>query len=89
MMRVLIADDESPARDKLQRWLSEQADVMYKQSAYYDDALERGISYEDPDVAIAWPEGIDLKPSPRDAGAPLLRDIEAELPFVYEPPSAA
>ena len=27
MMRVLIADDESPARDKLQRWLSEQGDI--------------------------------------------------------------
>ena len=68
--------------------LSEQADVMYKQSAYYDDALERGISYDDPDVAIAWPAGVDLKPSARDAEAPLLREIEAELPFVYEPPSA-
>jgi dTDP-4-dehydrorhamnose 3,5-epimerase len=68
--------------------LSEQADVMYKQSAYYDDALERGVSYDDPDVAIAWPAGIDLKPSARDAEAPLLREIEAELPFVYESPSA-
>jgi dTDP-4-dehydrorhamnose 3,5-epimerase len=63
--------------------LSEQADVMYKQTTYYQDALERGISYRDPDVAIAWPEGIDLKPSKRDANAPLLKDIEAELPFVY------
>src|SRR5918999_1631266 len=39
--------------------LSEQADVMYKQSAYYDDALQRGISYEDPVVGIAWPDGIE------------------------------
>jgi dTDP-4-dehydrorhamnose 3,5-epimerase len=69
--------------------LSSQADVMYKQSAYYDDALERGISYEDPDVAITWPDGIALKPSTRDAGAPLLKEIEVELPFVYEPPSTA
>jgi dTDP-4-dehydrorhamnose 3,5-epimerase len=68
--------------------LSEEADVMYKQSAYYDDALERGISYDDPDVAIAWPEGIDLEPSARDARAPLLSEIEAELPFVYGPSSA-
>ena len=69
--------------------LSDQADVMYKQTAYYDGALERGIFYADPDVAIAWPEGIDLQPSQRDAGAPLLKDVEAELPFVYEPPGAA
>jgi dTDP-4-dehydrorhamnose 3,5-epimerase len=64
--------------------LSEQADVMYKQTAYYDDALDRGISYADPDVAIAWPEGIELTPSARDARAPRLRDIEGELPFVYD-----
>jgi dTDP-4-dehydrorhamnose 3,5-epimerase len=68
--------------------LSPQADVMYKQTAYYDGVLERGISYADPDVAIAWPEGFDLQPSERDANAPLLKEIEAELPFVYEPARA-
>jgi dTDP-4-dehydrorhamnose 3,5-epimerase len=68
--------------------LSEQADVMYKQTNYYDDALERGIAYDDPDVAIAWPEGIDLQPSERDANAPLLKEVEAELPFVYVSPGA-
>ena len=68
--------------------LSERADVMYKQSAYYDGALERGIAYDDPDVAIAWPEGFDLQPSERDANAPRLKEIEAELPFVYEPARA-
>jgi dTDP-4-dehydrorhamnose 3,5-epimerase len=69
--------------------LSDQADVIYKQAPYYDDELERGIAYNDPDVAIAWPEHIELKPSQRDANAPLLRDIEAELPFVYKPVAAA
>jgi dTDP-4-dehydrorhamnose 3,5-epimerase len=68
--------------------LSDTADVMYKQSAYYDGEIERGISYNDPDVAIAWPDGIELKPSQRDATAPLLRDIENELPFVYREPVA-
>jgi dTDP-4-dehydrorhamnose 3,5-epimerase len=63
--------------------LSEQADVMYKQTSYYDAALERGIAYDDPDVGIVWPAGIDLLPSERDANAPALREIEAELPFVY------
>jgi dTDP-4-dehydrorhamnose 3,5-epimerase len=64
--------------------VSDVADVMYKQSNYYADATERGIAYNDPDVAIEWPLGVEeLIPSQRDATAPLLRDIEAELPFVY------
>jgi dTDP-4-dehydrorhamnose 3,5-epimerase len=64
--------------------LSDTADVMYKQAPYYEDRLERGIAYNDPDVAVAWPKDIELVPSQRDANAPLLRDIERELPFVYE-----
>jgi dTDP-4-dehydrorhamnose 3,5-epimerase len=64
--------------------LSGVADVMYKQSNYYADATERGIAYNDPDVAIEWPLPVDeLIPSHRDATAPLLRDIEADLPFSY------
>jgi dTDP-4-dehydrorhamnose 3,5-epimerase len=64
--------------------ISDIADVMYKQSAYYADATERGIAYNDPDVAIEWPLPVpELIPSQRDSTAPLLRDIEVELPFVY------
>jgi dTDP-4-dehydrorhamnose 3,5-epimerase len=64
--------------------ISDVADVMYKQSTYYADATERGIAYNDPDVAVEWPLSVEqLIPSQRDATAPLLRDIEAELPFVY------
>lgn len=64
--------------------ISDVADVMYKQSSYYSDANERGIAYNDPDVAIEWPLPIQqLIPSQRDATAPLLREIEGELPFVY------
>ena len=69
--------------------LSDVADVMYKQSNYYADATERGIAYNDLDVAIEWPLPIEeLIPSQRDATAPLLRDIETELPFIYSGPSA-
>ena len=63
--------------------LSESADVMYKCSAYYDESIERGIKYDDPDIGIEWPD-IELIPSERDANAPLLREIRDELPFVYE-----
>ena len=65
--------------------LSDSADVIYKQSNYYADETERGIKFDDPDVGIAWPAGLELIPSPRDANAPLLREIAAELPFEYTP----
>jgi dTDP-4-dehydrorhamnose 3,5-epimerase len=61
---------------------SSYADVIYKCSAYYDESIERGIKYDDPDVGIQWPD-VELVPSERDAAAPLLREIEAELPFTY------
>ncbi len=64
--------------------LSEIADVIYKQSNYYSDQRERGIKYDDPDVGIAWPDGLELTPSQRDASAPLLRAVADELPFVYQ-----
>jgi len=63
--------------------LSEVADVLYKQSAYYDAATESEISFRDPDVGIAWPEGLELTPSQRDLDAPLLRDVAGDLPFAY------
>ena len=63
---------------------SDVADVVYKCDGYYDESIERGIAYNDPDVGIAWPKDVELAPSQRDANAPLLRDIERELPFMYE-----
>jgi len=64
--------------------LSDIADVMYKQSNYYADTTERGITYNDPDIGIEWPlPAEELIPSQRDATAPLLRDIMTELPFIY------
>jgi dTDP-4-dehydrorhamnose 3,5-epimerase len=65
--------------------LSDVADVMYKQSNYYADRTERGIAYNDPDVAIEWPlPDEELIPSQRDATAPRLSQIADELPFTYE-----
>ena len=63
--------------------LSEIADVIYKQTAYYDAATESEISFQDPDVGIEWPAGLELLPSQRDLDAPLLRDVADELPFRY------
>jgi dTDP-4-dehydrorhamnose 3,5-epimerase len=62
---------------------SEVADVVYKCTTYYDPSAEAGISYRDPDIGIEWPD-VELTPSERDANAPLLKDVESELPFSYE-----
>ena len=66
--------------------LSDAADVIYKQSGYYAGATERGIAYDDPEVAIEWPLPLDqVTVSERDATAPRLSDVAAELPFEYAP----
>ena len=62
---------------------SDFADVLYKCDAYYDESIERGIRYDDPDVGVPWPDHLELLPSERDANAPLLREVEDELPFAY------
>jgi dTDP-4-dehydrorhamnose 3,5-epimerase len=61
---------------------SELADVMYKCDAYYDESIERGIKYDDPEVGVQWPD-VELIPSQRDANAPLLSEVADELPFQY------
>jgi dTDP-4-dehydrorhamnose 3,5-epimerase len=61
--------------------LSDEADVVYKCSSYYDPATEAGIAFDDPDVGIEWPE-IELTVSDRDRTAPRLAQIADGLPFV-------
>ena len=64
--------------------LSEVADVLYKQTAYYEPSLERGIAWDDPELAIRWPlPAEDLVVSERDRAAPRLSEIAGELPFRY------
>jgi dTDP-4-dehydrorhamnose 3,5-epimerase len=64
--------------------LSDVADVLYKQTAYYDPAVERGIAYDDPDIGIEWPlSRAEMIVSDRDANAPRLHEIADGLPFAY------
>jgi dTDP-4-dehydrorhamnose 3,5-epimerase len=56
--------------------LSEAADVVYRCSAYYEADRESGFRYDDPDVAIDWPEELELRSSERDRSAPLLRELD-------------
>jgi dTDP-4-dehydrorhamnose 3,5-epimerase len=62
--------------------LSEEADVVYKVTAPYAPAAERGILWSDPELAIAWPVP-DPIVSPRDRGLPLFS--QAEKNFSYRP----
>ena len=64
---------------------SDVVDVMYKQDNYYSDENERGIAWNDPDVGIEWPAGLEYQTSARDDNAPRLAEIADELPFRYEP----
>ena len=54
---------------------SEVADVVYKVSTYYDPAVESGFRFDDPEVGIEWPAGIEFEVSARDREAPLLSEL--------------
>jgi dTDP-4-dehydrorhamnose 3,5-epimerase len=58
--------------------LSEDADVLYDCSTYYDAARESGFRFDDPDVGIEWPTGLALRTSARDRDAPLLRELSLD-----------
>jgi dTDP-4-dehydrorhamnose 3,5-epimerase len=66
--------------------LSDVADVVYKQTRYYDAAVERGIAFDDPEIGIRWPlPRAELIVSDRDAAAPRLAEVAEELPFRWHP----
>jgi len=53
--------------------LSERADVQYKTTDYYSPPDEVGIRWDDPALAIAWPDlGIPYALSAKDRAAPTL-----------------
>ena len=52
MIRVLIVDDEAPARDKLRRWLSEQADIELVAESADGLAAAAAIERLKPDVVF-------------------------------------
>lgn len=58
--------------------LSDAADVAYKVTAEYASDLDRGIRWDDPELAIAWPVADPLV-SPKDRAQPML--AAAENPF--------
>jgi dTDP-4-dehydrorhamnose 3,5-epimerase len=59
--------------------LSDVVDFVYKVGSYYDPATERGIAWDDPNLAIPWPVE-DPRVSPRDQVNPTLDQIKQTLP---------
>jgi dTDP-4-dehydrorhamnose 3,5-epimerase len=57
--------------------LSDEADVAYLLSAYYDRESESGIAWDDPEIGIEWPISVDPILSERDRGAPRLAELGA------------
>jgi len=53
--------------------LSDSADFLYKTTDYYAPQAEGAVCWNDPDLAIAWPD-VGMAPllSPKDAAAPRL-----------------
>ena len=55
--------------------LSEFADFEYKCTDYYDPSDEGAIVWNDPDLAIQWPSGVEITLSDKDAQAPTFREF--------------
>jgi len=82
MIRVLIADDEAPARGKLERWVAEQPDMQM--TGYAEDGLVAAQSIErlHPDVAfldIQMPglSGLEVAAQLEESSAPLIVFVTA------------
>jgi len=56
--------------------LSDSADFLYKTTDYYAPQAEGALRWDDPDLAIAWPDiGMAPQLSAKDAAAGCLRDL--------------
>ncbi|MEK7704746.1 MAG: dTDP-4-dehydrorhamnose 3,5-epimerase [Myxococcota bacterium] len=60
--------------------LSDEADVVYRQSDYYVPELDRCLRWDDAEIGIAWPIAAPLL-SPKDAAAPPLATVRNALTY--------
>ncbi|MCB1376849.1 MAG: dTDP-4-dehydrorhamnose 3,5-epimerase [Alphaproteobacteria bacterium] len=63
--------------------LEPDVEVLYKVSAPYAPDCDRSVRWDDPAIGIAWPVAAGQKPvlSGKDAAAPLLAEIAAQISF--------
>lgn len=56
--------------------LEDGTEVIYKTTDYYAPQAERSIRWDDPQIAVDWPQGLNPVLAAKDAGAPLLAEAE-------------
>jgi dTDP-4-dehydrorhamnose 3,5-epimerase len=62
--------------------LEPDTEVMYKVTAYYDPAFERGLAWDDPKIGIVWPVRPDQAiVTERDRTFPRLAELPDFFPF--------
>ena len=62
--------------------LEDHTEVQYKVTAAYSPEHEKSVYFNDPDLAIDWPETPDeVQLSAKDRDAPPLRDLETGFTF--------
>jgi dTDP-4-dehydrorhamnose 3,5-epimerase len=62
--------------------LEPDTEVVYKVTDYYAPECDRGIAFDDPDLAIAWPVAAsEAVLSDKDRRHPRLRDLPPQLTF--------
>jgi dTDP-4-dehydrorhamnose 3,5-epimerase len=66
--------------------LEPDTEVIYKVTAYYDAASERGLAWDDPEVGIEWPVTSDRAVLvARDRNHPRLAELPDFFPFSLHP----
>ena len=66
--------------------LEPDTEVIYKVSAYYDTAADRGLLWDDPELGIAWPVMADQALlSAKDRVQPRLTELPSYFPFSEYP----
>jgi len=56
--------------------LSDEAEVLYKATAFYEPSSERSIAWNDPTLGIEWPAlVVDYSLSPKDAAAAAFSEV--------------
>ena len=66
--------------------LEPDCEVAYKVDCYYMSEADRGIAWNDPELAVGWPLGA-MKPvlSDKDAALPSLKEIDFDFPYDGKP----